>query len=358
MAMWKITDKGPVKVSETSLERENILEEQLEDWIVANPDILGESLLIIGRQVLIPDTKDKLDILAIDVQGHAVIVELKRGQLKAPVDIQALRYASYIAKWEFQNFESQAWSFLGKTGDPEFNFKDYLESFYEDAGVEKPSGLNQDQRIFIVGAAVRDKIGSVALWLRDHSIDITVIEVRTYKERDSILIQPATIVPLPVSKFENVGKGMPGGAPWVQDGRRWHLENKCSPMTQELLLRLDDILREFDLDGPRWNQKSFVSYRAGNRNWLVIETGANVLYLHFKVASGSFDDDQLAKKLNIAKFDAAETLSEKLSLPSSVIVTKVNAKVDKVRIIAKKGFDPGAQPFLDFLHDAYESRWT
>jgi hypothetical protein len=39
------------------------MEEQLEEWIEAQPEILGEPFLIIGRQVQIADVKEKLDLL-------------------------------------------------------------------------------------------------------------------------------------------------------------------------------------------------------------------------------------------------------------------------------------------------------
>ena len=70
MAIWKITPKGPVKVQETRPKREHLLEAHLEDWIESDPGLLGEPLLIIGRQVTIPDVKDRLDLLAIDPQGN------------------------------------------------------------------------------------------------------------------------------------------------------------------------------------------------------------------------------------------------------------------------------------------------
>ena len=86
-----------------------------------------------------------------------MIVELKRGHLKDPVDVQALRYASYISKWRFEDFENQARNFLGKVGDPEFNFNSIYETFCEESGVDKMPNLNQDQRVIIVGSAVREK---------------------------------------------------------------------------------------------------------------------------------------------------------------------------------------------------------
>jgi hypothetical protein len=57
MPIWKITPEGPIRVSETKLTQEKLLEEKLEDWITTNPTLLGEPLLVIGRQVIIPDAK-------------------------------------------------------------------------------------------------------------------------------------------------------------------------------------------------------------------------------------------------------------------------------------------------------------
>src|SRR5215211_2703607 len=134
MPIWKITAKGPTKVSETELKQEKLLEEKLEDWVVSEPALLGEPLLVIGRQVIIPDVKDRLDILALDSQGNAVIIELKRGELNDPVDMQGLRYASDISKWQFEDFENQARNHLSKTGDSDFNFNEVYEEFCTEAG--------------------------------------------------------------------------------------------------------------------------------------------------------------------------------------------------------------------------------
>lgn len=351
MPIWKITEKGPHKLPETTAKKEKLLEETLEDWIVADPFILGEPLLVIGRQVLIQDTKDKLDILALDMQGNSVVVELKRGHLKDPVDIQALRYASCIAKWRFEDFENQARNFLSK-GDPDFNFNELFESFCEVAGVEEIPNLNQDQRIIIVGTAVRDKLGSVALWLRQHSVDITAIEVHGFKEGETILIQPTVIVPLQVSKFTDTVRP----PPWVTDGKTWHLEKRCSSKTREMFIMLDKILQEkFDIDGPRWNQKFYVAYRVKNYTWLAVGTTPSILYLDFIVKAGKFDAADIANKLGIVKFDKEESLSGKLGLPSSVLVQKRTENSDLVQIRIKQDFNLESPQFLSFLDEAYKA---
>lgn len=358
MPIWKITSTGPVRVAETKLKQEKLLEEHLEDWIVANPDLLGERLLIIGRQVLIPDTRDRLDLLALDPQGKAVIIELKRGRLKDPVDMQALRYASYISKWTFTDFETQARAHLGASGDAGFNFNELFESFCADAGVDPVPDLNGDQRLVIVGSEVKDKLGSVALWLLKHKVDIRVIEIDLYREGEALLVQPQVIVPFPVDRFNDVGRptGTDPSRPWVEDGRAWHLDKRCSPLTRDMLLRLDDLLRDnLDVDGPRWDQKFYVAYRIGNYNWLAIETTPSTLKLYILVKTHSFRQEDIASRLSIEVFDKEDSLAEKLKLPSSVRIEGRTDSTDRILLRLKEGFDLESPAFLALLKEAYKA---
>ena len=356
MPIWKIGQKGPTKLSETKLKEERLLEEDLEDWIVADPSILGEPLLIIGRQVLIPDTKDRVDVLAVDPQGNAVVIELKRGKLRDPVDVQALRYASYVAKWKFEDFENQACNFLGKIGDPDFNFNSLYETFCAHSGVDEIPNLNQDQRMIIVGSSVRDKLGTVALWLRNHSIDITVIEMQAYKEGDSVFLQPNTIVPFQIKRFSKAGRNRPEPAPWVVDGKQWHLQKRCSPKTREMFQKLDKTLQErLELDGPRWNQKDYIAYRIGNYNWLTVRGRPSVLRLNFLVRVGAFKAEEVAGQLGIAEFDRHGSLAEKLNLPSSVLVKTLSESIDHMILRVKEDFDVGSEQFGQFLEAAYKA---
>ena len=356
MALWKITDKGPSKVKETKFKKEKLLEEHLEDWIAKDPSILGEPFLIFGRQVIIPDTKDRLDLLAVDPHGSIAVIELKRGHLKDPVDIQSLRYASYLSKWQFQDFENIARNYFGKVGDPEFNFNDIFESFCSEVGVDDTPDFNVDQRIIIVGSAVREKLGSVALWLREHNIDIKLIEVHAYKEDQDLFIEPSTIVPLPVSKFVSVGKPGIEGQPWTTDGKTWHLEKRCSPKTKEMLLNLDQILQEeFNLDGPRWGQKYYVAYPVNNYNWLSVHTKPRFLVLDFHVKADSFKTEELASRLGVEQFDADESLADKLGMASSVFVKNRNPTSDRIRLRVKEEFDIKSEAFIEFLRDTYKA---
>ncbi len=356
MPIWKITEKGPTQVPETKLKEQHLLEEHLEDWIVANHAMLEENLLVIGRQVQIPEVRERIDILALDINGNAVIIELKRGELSDPVDMQALRYASYVSRWDFADFENQARIHYDSVGDPTFNFNERFESFCAEAGVDQVPDINADQRIIIVGAEVRAKLGSVALWLLEHNVDIKVIEIELYKEAGALFVQPRVIIPQPVSRFSDAGrpKTPQGARPWIEDGKSWHLDRRCSPETQKMLLNLDDLIRDnLQVDGPRWNQKFYVAYRIGNKNWLAIGTRSTMLVLDFTVKRGAFNQGDLAERLGVASFDTEDSLSEKIGLPSSVLVKAWNEASDLLTLRIKDDFDMESAEFLDVLKAAY-----
>ncbi len=63
----------------------------------------------------------------------------------------------------------------------------------------------------------------------------------------------------------------------------------------------------------------------------------------------------MANKLNIAKFDEEESLSERLALFSSVYVKRENDEKDKIYIRIKEDFNINSQEFLEFLKEAYSA---
>ena len=69
----------------------------IQEWVAANPGILGEGLLVIGKEFSGFDrTDERLDLLAVDADGKLVIIELKRDDTGADAHWQAIKYASYL----------------------------------------------------------------------------------------------------------------------------------------------------------------------------------------------------------------------------------------------------------------------
>src|SRR6056297_1055406 len=90
LGLWRVEDDDTFRrVSSTNLDRE----ERLEEFLLQDPNVLGQPLLVIDRQITTPSGK-RLDILAIDEEGDLHVVELKRDRSPRDVTAQIIDYAS------------------------------------------------------------------------------------------------------------------------------------------------------------------------------------------------------------------------------------------------------------------------
>lgn len=169
----------------------------IQEWIAANPGILGEDLLIIGKEFSGFDrTDERLDLLAVDLDGKLVVIELKRDDTGADAHWQAIKYASYLHR--------------AGTEDIIRMFADYEEVSEEEAlkkllqhlGADDLGILNKDQRIILASHRFAPEVTSAALWLNEKAPGedlITCIQLTPYKDEktDSLYIQANTIIPVP-----------------------------------------------------------------------------------------------------------------------------------------------------------------
>lgn len=88
-----------IPAQSTSFKDQNIKERQhLQEWIAKNPEVLGEKLLIIQKEFDgFSDTRERLDLLALDDQGNVVVIENKLDDSGRDVTWQAIKYASYCS---------------------------------------------------------------------------------------------------------------------------------------------------------------------------------------------------------------------------------------------------------------------
>lgn len=219
----------------TSISEEDFREDDLREWILDGPQsILGENVLIIGREVSVKDIRDAIDLLAIDRDGNVVVIELKQGRLTGNVDFQALKYAAYTSHWDyeqlrdqFETFKSTSWG--AELYDDETTFTEVLDEFCNDDYT-----LNQDQRLLLVGESIAERLDLVTRWLSDRDIDMTVVELQLFADDDRIYLDVEQTVPEPNQSPSEVRPDT-SEEPWQNDGRSWHLSEVSNDATAELL---------------------------------------------------------------------------------------------------------------------------
>lgn len=92
MGLWRADGDKLTRLSHSAVG----LESQLEAYIESDPAMLGERLLLIGRQV--PTAHGGfIDLLAVDADGTVHVIELKRDKTPRDVTAQTIDYGSWVA---------------------------------------------------------------------------------------------------------------------------------------------------------------------------------------------------------------------------------------------------------------------
>ena len=153
-------------------------EQDLEDWIEANPQVLleDEPVLIIGRQVNTP--VGVADLLAVDSAGAGVVIELKRLPSQREVISQALEYVTWLAAIGPTELRQIAEAYLAKSPQPQSFNAAWQNTFGTDP---TEIALNSQQRVFVVIEGRDDRLKAVAQFLRTSGVDISLLTYSFYE---------------------------------------------------------------------------------------------------------------------------------------------------------------------------------
>lgn len=165
----------------------------LQEWIAKEPSSLGEELLIIQKEFDgFSDTRERLDLLALDKQGNLVIIENKLDDSGRDVTWQAIKYASYCSSLSKEEIIRIYQQFLGSESAEESILEFLGLDDLEDAVINR----GNSQRIFFVAANYRKEVTSSVLWLLDYGLDIKCFKVSPFVYNGKILVDFDQIIPI------------------------------------------------------------------------------------------------------------------------------------------------------------------
>jgi len=173
----------------------------LQQYICNSPEEffqeIGQELFLIGKEVKpSDDVDDRIDILALDKQGHAVVIELKRGDHKLQL-LQAISYAGMVSSWDPERF-------LRDLNQQE---RDKLERFLDEEDTEK---INREQRIILVAEAFDYSVLVAAEWLTEKfGVDIRCcrIALATDSTSGAEYLVCSTVFPEPKLAEKTIRRG-------------------------------------------------------------------------------------------------------------------------------------------------------
>lgn len=171
--------------------------EHLQEWIANDPTCLGEELLIIQKEFDgFQDTKERLDLLALDKQGNLVVIENKLDDSGRDVTWQVLKYASYCSGLSKDEIRSIYQQYLKSQGQHD-SAEDLLAEFLEKEDFSEVQ-LNQGsaQRIIMLSAKFRKEVTSTVLWLMNFNIRIQCFKVTPFTLGEQLFLNFDQILPV------------------------------------------------------------------------------------------------------------------------------------------------------------------
>jgi len=208
VGIWKLDSNKATKIEYTTMDSERKLEEILaQDISVINPN-----LLLIGRQV--PTTYGKfVDLLAIDLDGNLVVIELKRDRTPREVVAQILDYGSWVRNLEAEDIAGVFDAYLRKYY-PEHKVASLDQAFCERFNVrEMPEELNESHELVMVAGELDDSTERIINYLaEEYNVAINAVFFRFFKDNDQEYLSRAWM--LEPGQVEIVSKESGNKIPW------------------------------------------------------------------------------------------------------------------------------------------------
>ena len=180
-ALWKVT-AHPTQLPEATLPNEKLLE----DMIVAQPLLLSDAWMLIGRQER-TGQGGIIDLLAIAPDGSLVLIELKRDRTPRDVVAQALDYATWVEELQAEDIAAIYHRFkVGQSLSDDFKAR-FGQPLDEET-------LNQTHQIVIVAAQLDDSTERIVAYLNKRDIAINVLCFQVFDHGPDQLLSRAWLL--------------------------------------------------------------------------------------------------------------------------------------------------------------------
>ena len=237
--------------------------QDIQEWVAANPRILGENLLFVSKEFSGFDlTNERPDLVAVDSGGHLVVVELKRDDSGTDVHWQAIKYAGYLSRASADDIVEM----LAKHENIED--EQATRRLSEHVGSDDALDLlNKDQRIILVSHRFPREVTSAALWLNEKAARplVTCVTLTPYTGDDGTLhVLASTIIPVPGEAGLRIGIGARQAKESQRERSEIKSRNQQDKVT-EFLRRVAESAKERLSDEVRPDKTS--RWAGGNSSW-------------------------------------------------------------------------------------------
>lgn len=191
--MYVVTDEGTVPAKAVSLAELQLREVQdLEEWIVTHPEVLGPDVKIVATEFDRWQTeggnqaRERLDVLALESSGRLIVAELKR-ESDANIHVQAITYAALVSGFTEETLAHAHADHLTRRGDP-VTPDQALARLREELEADFDQDVLSNPRIVLIARTFPPQVITTVEWLSNRNIDITLIQVQAWKVKDQVAV--------------------------------------------------------------------------------------------------------------------------------------------------------------------------
>lgn len=239
--------------------------EHLQEWLVGMPDALGEDLLIVQKEFDgFADTRERLDLLALDKEGRLVVIENKLDDSGRDVVWQALKYVAYCSSLKKTEIVEIYQEYLDRSSegvDAATNICKFLGVEELDEVVLNPGN---EQRLVLVAANFRKEVTATALWLLGHGVRAQCFRVIPYSFGEELFVDLRQIIPTPEAADFMISLA-------AKDYEEKSIEGalrRSHKLRQEFWAKALEELRDRNID-------RFQNISPSNDHWLACATGVS-----------------------------------------------------------------------------------
>ena len=237
----------------------------LQEWLAGTPEALGEELLIIQKEFDgFADTRERLDLLALDKDGKLVIIENKLDDSGRDVVWQVIKYAAYCSNLNKAEIVEIYQRYLDRSSTGESAETKICDFLNEDSLEEVVLNAGNDQRVMLIAGNFRKEVTATVLWLLGHGVRAQCFRVVPYCFGEEIFVDLQQIIPTPEAEDFMISMAAKGA------------EEKSAEDAQRRSHKLRLEFWERALDALRARELSlYQNINASTDHWLSCATGVS-----------------------------------------------------------------------------------
>lgn len=315
--------------------------DHLQEWLANQPDALGEELLIIQKEFDgFDETRERLDLLALDKDGNLVVIENKLDDSGRDVTWQALKYTAYVSgltKTQIVDIYQQYLDRYAGGGNATAHICEFMEV---EELEETVLNSGNDQRMIFIAANFRREVTATVLWLLSRGIRAQCFKVTPYTFGEELMIDIQQIIPMPEAEDFMIGMSS-------KENEEKVVQNTQKKRHKLRLEFWEAVLEQLRLDGVTLYQ----NINPNKDHWL--SAGSGVRSCPYQMI---FSRDEARVEISLQRSETAENkwLFDQLIADKDQIEKKFGAEIDWRRMDVKKASRiVYAQPFDGFNRDEW-----